>query len=143
MRLDFAMLADDAAIFGGKFYIHGGGVTRITAPRLPWTHPRLALCMSFKTEHREDLAGQYTLGLTMLDPEGVALAPPEAFGFQGDQPSEEALPGEDTALFLMVSLSPIVFHQEGVHRLVFGLGEDVRYEVPLPVILAKSGQESD
>lgn len=140
MRLDFAMLADDAAVLGGKFYIHGGGVTRITAPKLPWTHPRLALCLSFKTEHPEELARQYTLRLALSDPDGNALAPPEAFGFQGNQPSDGALPGEDTSLFLMVSLSPIIFHKAGVHHIGFVLADDqgvdeLSHDMPLPVMV--------
>lgn len=47
MQVDAFMLAEAARATDGRLFIHGGGLVRIVAPLLPWTHPQIALVARF------------------------------------------------------------------------------------------------
>jgi len=49
------MLADEAAVYDGKLFIHGGGWDRITANQFPTAHPKLAVVMIICVEYSEAL----------------------------------------------------------------------------------------
>jgi hypothetical protein len=74
MRLDFFLLAEAAFGAEGKLYIHGGGLTTITPPRVPWTHPQLAVVIGFVLDEADRERG-HELNVRLIDPAGDMVLP--------------------------------------------------------------------
>src|SRR5262245_50313329 len=76
MRLDTCLLADAATTTpDGKVFIHGGGITRLTPPTLPWTHPMLALVLRFELEE-DDPGTSHQISLGLNSPAGEEMLTP-------------------------------------------------------------------
>jgi hypothetical protein len=74
MDVTAAMLADAAAVQGGKLYIHGGGWNAISVESLPVTHPSMAFAWVFRVEYAEALQDiQFVVEL--LDEDDTPLDP--------------------------------------------------------------------
>lgn len=135
MKLDMALLADAAAgPPDGKLYIHGGGITRITALIQPWPQPSLAIVLRFLTES-QDWGKPATISIELEDPAGDKATPP------GDMPVEipgnsydDTIEGEQTALQIVLNLNNIVFRQLGLFTFTVLLDGDVVARLPLAVV---------
>lgn len=131
MQLDAFMLADAAATFEGKLYIHGGGFTRINAPAIPWVQPQLSIVIRLQVE--DDWKPDNELGLRLFDPDGASVLPPIVIPLPSEPPP--AVPaGEEAYIQMVLGLGPIQFAQEGVYRFEVKLGEDVLRSMRFPVV---------
>jgi Family of unknown function (DUF6941) len=140
MRLDAFLLADAARVADdGKLYIHGGGVTKIEAPSLPWLVPRLSVALRFQVED-EDFDG-WPPGMVRL----VFQAPDRGEILHAvlpfpDEPPTGGVEGEEVFLQLVLNLEPLPVAITGAHRFELSLDERMLRVLPLPVVLADSHQ---
>jgi hypothetical protein len=81
MELETILLADAASTAEGKLYVHGGGLTRLTPPMLPWLHPQITVVLIFRTDEA-DLGQTRRLQLTLTAPD-ESLAMPAALSSPG------------------------------------------------------------
>ncbi len=72
MNLVAALLADAAAVEGGKLYIHGAGWDTIWAASIPSTHPSLALALLFRVEYNEALR-DIPISIELVDEDGQSV----------------------------------------------------------------------
>ncbi|HEX9775918.1 MAG TPA: hypothetical protein VGB83_10115 [Actinomycetota bacterium] len=71
--LDFAFLADAAeAQPGRKFYVLGGGIDSIGAPRFPVVHPMMSLVMRVLI-HPMEAEDEHALDIRLIDSDGHEL----------------------------------------------------------------------
>jgi hypothetical protein len=73
MKLDFAMLASDAAAVEGRLYIHGGGLRSFDVPRVPWVE-HLAVAAKF-TADIDEINARHVLELAAFTPGGRGFFP--------------------------------------------------------------------
>jgi len=142
MKLDMAMLSDAAtALPDGKLYIHGGGVTRITATVLPWTQPQLAIVARFLLEEGDE-DESHMLGLTFTNPQGHNMLPETSIEV-APQEQPAAVEGEERFLQLALNIAALTFTADGVYHVGLSLnGETVR-SLPIAVIgVAPTGAPS-
>lgn len=129
MRLDWFVLADAAHVADGKYYIHGGGITRITAARLPWVHPQLALTARVLLE--PDNVGHHVLLLEVLGPDDEKVTEAN-LGFVVEPPTD-VLEGEPFTAHLAVTLAHLVLVREGTHRIAVAIDGERCWEEPFVV----------
>lgn len=68
MILESLLLADNAAAAGGKLYVHGGGITRITPPTLPWVQPLLTVVLRLLADDVADLMAEHSVAMRWWTP---------------------------------------------------------------------------
>jgi hypothetical protein len=66
MDVTTLMLADDAAVLGGKLYVHGGGWDWVQVAAMPTTIARMALVVTFRVEYGEALT-DHKLVIDLVD----------------------------------------------------------------------------
>ena len=126
MRFDSLLLADAIDTSGGRLYIHGGGVTRIDAPILPWTHPQLAFLIRLLAQDTADLQAPHRLGIRVDGPDGEVVIPETVF--EAGLPADAPLPvdGEEPYRNLTLTASPLTFPRPGVYTIHLALdGQEV------------------
>lgn len=138
MKLDFALLADSAAgpPGDGKLYIHGGGVTRITALIQPWHQPSLAIVLRFLTS-RDEWGESVTIGLELADPDGAPIMPPTGLPVVVPglaTPDVEPIDGEQTSLQMVLNLNNVLFSRLGLFTFSVLLNEETVARLPLAVV---------
>ncbi len=126
------MLADAAAAFNGKLYIHGGGIGRIDAPVIPWAQPSMALVARFLLKE-EELGKPRRLGIRLLDPDGAHAMPPADAEGALERPGE-VVEGEEFHLQLVLTVGPVLFAREGIFRFELRVDGKTAREIPLPVV---------
>src|SRR5262249_57332549 len=107
-----AFLADSVQATGGKLHALGIGWRVIQASAIPVRHDRIGIGLIGRTEAGE--AGQHTLTLSLLDPEGAA----RAFGAGGPLQATFSSPAGQGTATLALNLDGIVFEAEGDHTFV-------------------------
>lgn len=135
MRLDAFLTADALATPGdGKFYMHGGGLTRVMAPGLPFTVPQLGVFVRLELTPDEMRAG-FKLQLALKDPYGNDALPfPELDAPAAEPP--ELLEGEPNFIILAVNIGGVAFVYEGLHRFELTVGDVFIGSSVLAVIVA-------
>jgi hypothetical protein len=132
MRLDAFLLADAvSAPPDGKLYIHGGGLTVIRAPVVPFSTP-LGIAIRLLAEEAE-LERPHEFTLSIRDPEGGDVVP--AMSFKTGPATEERLEeGEERFLQIAVNFGGLGFPVLGTYQIEFQAdGEPVR-TMALPVV---------
>jgi hypothetical protein len=131
MRLDFAILAEDAAAAEGKLYIHGGGLGRIDAPQLPWVS-HLAVAMKF-TASLDELGTHHELGLLFLAPDGTTAMdfPMISIDIPIDPPGEDA---EELAVVAVIGIGVVAFAAAGWYEFEVRLDTDVIERLRLRIV---------
>ena len=72
-EVEYAFLADAAEVQpGSKFHVLGGGVTRLSGPAFPFTHPHLALLVGLRLTAAER-AREHDLGFVVTAPDGAQV----------------------------------------------------------------------
>jgi hypothetical protein len=107
-----AFLADSVQAAGGKLHALGIGWRVIQAPAIPARHDRIGIGLIVRTVPGE--AGQHTLTLSLLDPEGAA----RASGAGGPLQATFTSPSGQGTATLALNLDGIVFEAEGEHTFV-------------------------
>lgn len=133
MKIDTLLLADAATASEGKIYVHGGGLTNITPPFFPWTHPQLAIVFRVVVEPGDE-AEDHEMVIEILDPEGAAVVPELKVPMPRDSipPREE----EDEVIYLMgaLTLAGLPLQTVGMHHVRLTVDDsDVTAEHPLRV----------
>ena len=134
MRFDFVLLADAAQVLEGKLYIQGGGLTRLTAPTVPWMQP-LAICMRLESVDDDDLSRDWQFEVAVFGPDENVLAEhrtPIAL----HRPDMAIAEGEQAGVVLLaLTLSGLVVHSYGPHKVrvaIDGAEEELRFAVVPP-----------
>jgi len=131
MRFDFALLADAAQVVDGKLYVHGGGLTRMTATSVPWMQP-VAICMRLEPDADEDLNREWQFRVVVLGPEDVPIFAHET-PIRLQQPDVEVVEGEKPGVLLALTLGGLMVHDYGPHRVSLAL-DGAETELPFAVI---------
>lgn len=136
MRLDLMMLAD-AATAGpeGKLFIHGGGISRISAPMLPWTQPHLGLVARFEMD-ADDYDRPHEFQLAVTGPGNAVMVPPAQLPIP-PQHRPDAAEGEELYMNIALGLATLTFTQEGVYRFELRMDGTVARSLPLAVVAAR------
>jgi hypothetical protein len=137
MELDTFLLADAATVTpDGKMFVHGGGLTRIAVPALPWTQPQLALVMRFRMEE-SDWDAAHQLQVSLAAPDGTAVIPPGSIEVPvGNQP--ETLENEESFLQIALSIASVPFLNQGIYTFRLALDGEPRGSLSLAVIGAEA-----
>jgi hypothetical protein len=145
MELDLFLAADAAASFEGKLYIHGGSITRLTPPFLPWAHPQLALVARFALEPK-DYEAEQVLRFRLVRPDGQTGL--DASSPVPSEPTPQLLEGEQGFKIAVITVAGIVFDQEGLYRIEVDIDGEMAGSIPLPLgvipqpgFVAPSGEE--
>lgn len=132
--IDFAFLADAAETNPGqKFYVLGGGVSRIGGPGFPLRHPHLALVISL-TVTAAELEREHEIRFVLLDPEGgdVASATSQLVAHGSTE-------GKDTNLTFSVDLWNLQFNGPGDYSFRILVNGSERRRLPLSVVRSTEG----
>lgn len=130
MNLDAFLLAEAAVTLNGKLYIHGGGITEIEAPLLPWTHPQLAMVIRLSATPQE-ADEEHELGMVITDPANEVIFPRYPFPVP-ERPSASV--SDEIFFDLTLTLSPVTFAVAGSHRVVIDLDGTIVRSTQLLVV---------
>jgi hypothetical protein len=145
MRLNALLLADAvSAPPDGKFYIHGGGLTRLAVPALPFPIPQLGVFVRLEIEEGE-IGQTHEFKFELTDPDGDPVGPiqPPRFRAQLPSPPPDAPKpeeGEQRFVVLAINISGLSVGRKGLHNFSFCIDGDVLGSVPLPVTLLSPEQ---
>lgn len=140
LDLEYAGLADAAASHGGKLYIHGGGITKLSVPTLPFAVPMLALVIILKPGEK-DYGRARNLAIRFVNPDGVDMMPPDPSPMKVG-PRPELLEGEDSFIHLILNFAAIPLLRTGLHRLVIEIDGVEARVLALPVVLTEPMSET-
>jgi hypothetical protein len=124
MRLDALLLADAvSAPPDGKFYVHGGGVTRITVPHLPFDVPQLAVLVRLEIDEHE-IGQAHEFGFDLRDPSGALVGPAPAPRFPAELPpppsgADAPIEGEPRFVVLVLNIGGIRVAHPGLYTFSF------------------------
>lgn len=139
MELETLIVADGVSTPpDGKFYIHGGGISRVEVPQLPFPMP-LGVLLRFRVDD-DDLLRSHRIALVLIGPRGVPNVPGVEFDLAAPDDLPEAVAGEErfTNVGLQINAVAVL---GGLYHLQVDLdGKRVR-NVPIPVIVP-SGVEA-
>jgi hypothetical protein len=132
MRLDTFLLADAASTPGdGKFYIHGGGLSRFVVPMLPFPLG-VALFIRFEVDDAE-VGEAHHLRVVVYGPVGPNIAPLEIIAEPWEDPPP-LLPGEQR--FMQVALNlPLAIVRPGLYRIELEADGELVRSLPVPLIV--------
>src|SRR5438445_10440940 len=108
-----AFLADAVQASGGKLHALGIGWQVIHTTAFPARHDRVGIGLIVRTVSAE--AGQHTLTLTLLDPEGAA----RAFGPRGALEASFISPHGPGPAALALNLDALAFDPDGERTCLF------------------------
>jgi hypothetical protein len=132
MEVTSAMLADAAAVAGGKLYVHGGGWDSISVESLPAVHPSMAVVWVFRVEYAEALQ-DIPCSVELVDEDGASLdVRLEAVINVGHPPGSR--PGAPTFMPLQWTLNLLNLPRAGGYRFRICVGENELASVPFRVI---------
>lgn len=133
MRLDTFQIADAvSAPPDGKFYIHGGGLTRLIVPTLPFPVPQLGLFVRLQVS-QGDLGKVHDFEFTLTDPDGEPVGDLPKFRAPVDSP-QKLEPGEQQFVQLAINVGGVVVARRGLHRFLFAMDGEQLAERPIPVV---------
>ena len=135
MELDSFILADAVSVAeNGKFYIHGGGLTRYDIPGLPAPIP-IATLIRLRIEEG-DLEKENRLNLALMGPLGMPNVEP--FEILAVPPQDEPDLGEGQQQFLEMALTiPAVAVRDGLYQVELRVNGRLAKQVPLPVVVTE------
>jgi hypothetical protein len=123
----------------GKFYIHGGGLTRLTVPSLPFPVPQLGMFVRLEVETAE-LGQSYEFRFTLTDPDGVSLGSLPQFEAPIPDPPVPFEEGEQRFVVLAINIGGILVGRTGLHLLTFLVNNEPLGSLPLPVVVLSEDQ---
>lgn len=131
LNLDTFLLADHAvAAPDGKLYINGGGITRLTAPVVPFALPFLSVVLRFAFSHSD--VGDHFLLIRLQDPQAVDMLPADPSEFlvpEPDGPKEE-----EHFVQVVMSFGGIPILMRGTYQFTIEVNGKVIREFRLPVV---------
>jgi len=134
MELDALIVADAVSTPpDGKFYIHGGGISRVEVPMLPFPIP-LGLLLRFKVDD-EDFTRSHRVGVVLIGPAGLPNVPGVEFDLAAPDELPPSVDGEEHFVNIGLQLNGVAV-RAGIHRLEVDLDGQRARTVPIPVIVA-------
>jgi len=137
MRLDSFFLADAASTPGdGKFYIHGGGLSRFVVPMLPFPLT-VAVFIRLQVDEAE-VAAPHGFQVAVIGPTGQPNVPPLDIQSTPGTEVQPLLEGEQryAQIALNVTLGII---RTGLYRVELHVDGDMLGNLPVPAVLAEPG----
>lgn len=135
MRLNALLVADAvSAPPDGKFYIHGGGLTRLTVPQMPFVVPRLALFIRLEVD-ADEVGTSHEFCVEFRDPQGGPRGALSPFTAIIPPPVPELVEGEERFVVITLNIAGIPIEQAGLHSLVFLIDGEVVSQTQFPVLL--------
>ncbi len=127
-EVEYAFLADAAEVHpGSKFYVLGGGVTRLTGPAFPFVHPHLSLVVGLRltsVERNRD----HDLGFIVTAPDGGDVATAT-----GKVVSHGPADASDVVLTISIDLWNMTIKAAGEYSVRITIGGSERKRLPLIV----------
>jgi hypothetical protein len=133
LNLETFLLADHAAAAPDrKLYINGAGITRLTAPTVPFALPFLSVVLVFGIGHSD--VGEHWLLVRLQDPQGIEMLPPDPTGILVPEP--EGPEDEEHFVQVVMSFGGVPILALGTYRFTVELdGKSIR-TFRLPVVPA-------
>jgi hypothetical protein len=134
MRLDAFLLADAVSTPpDGKVYVHGGGLTRIMAPSLPFILPQLGVLARFEVDESE-LQAPHEFVISLTGPDGAYVIPPghlrsEPVGALGPLPD-----GEEHYLQIALNFGSLPLASAGIYRFELHADDEPVKTMTIPVV---------
>ncbi len=134
MEFRYGFVGDSVELSArGKFSVLGGGIEYVTCTHLPWLMP-----MFFLAKLRvlpNERAATHVAVVQFIRPNDESVTATSAIGADpidvpADRPADH---------LVIVTFNPMILHQEGVHRFVVSVGNDVLGEVAFHVDLIRTG----
>jgi hypothetical protein len=143
MRLDTLILADAASTPpDGKFYIHGGGLTRFVVPQLPYPLG-VAVFLRFEVSD-EEMRKRHRFRVLVFGPVGLNIQPIE-FESEATRKPPPLLEGEPR--FIQVALNlPLLIGRVGMYRIEVYVDDELIRAHPVPLVMGGilgNGQSSE
>jgi hypothetical protein len=140
MLLNALLVADAvSAPPDGKFYIHGGGLTRLTVPSLPFPIPQLGIFVRLEIEEAE-VGRTYEFRFKLTDPDDVSVGVLPQFEAPLPATPVPLEDGEQRFAVLGMNIAGIMVGRAGLHRLTFAVDGEPLAVVPLPVVVLTDEQ---
>ncbi len=135
MELETLIVADAVSTPpDGKFYVHGGGISRLEVPMLPFPIP-LGVLLRFRIDE-DDLNRSHRVALVLIGPADIPNVPGIEFDLAPPEEPPTLAPGEEHFTQIGMQINAVAV-RAGLHHLQVDLdGERVRH-VPIPVIVAE------
>lgn len=141
MILDTLLLADAAtATPDGKLFIHGGGITQLNPPALPWVQPLITVVVRLRMEE-DDWDQPHQMQLEVSNPSGTPIMPPSPINVEAT-PQPEATEGEDQFLQMALAIANPIFTEEGLYRFDLTIDGELARSMPVAV-KAPTGQSDE
>jgi hypothetical protein len=115
----------------GKFYIHGGGISRVEVPTLPFPMP-LGLLLRLKVDDA-DLQLSHQFRVVLIGPAGLPNVPAIEFVLGPPEDPPPLVEGEERFLHIGLQINAVAV-RGGVHHLQVEMGGILVRDVPVPVI---------
>lgn len=133
MKLDAIILADAVATpDGDKFFVHGGGITRIEVPELPAEIPFQVLAR-FKIDP-SDRMSEHMFEVVLIGPQGIPNVDPIRFIAVPPPHEPDLAEGEEEYLNIPIQV-PAHAIRDGLYHLEVHLQDKRIRRVPLPVVV--------
>jgi hypothetical protein len=127
-EIEYAFLADAAEVQpGSKFYVLGGGITRLSGPSLPFVHPHLSLVVGLRLTSVERNR-EHELGFVVTAPDGAEVA-----NATGRVVSHGPADASDVVLTIAVDLWNMTLNVAGEHAVRITVDGSERKRLPLTV----------
>jgi hypothetical protein len=138
MELETLIVADAVSTPpDDKFYVHGGGISRLEVPTLPFPM-QLGVLLRFKIE-KDDLTHSHRVGVVLIGPANVPNVPGIEFDLAPPEELPALAPGEERFANVGMQINGVAV-RAGLHRLQVDLdGKRVR-DVPIPVIVVAGAE---
>jgi hypothetical protein len=135
MRLDAFLIADAASTSDdGKFFIHGGGISRFVVPMLPYPLG-VAVFIRFEVDDAE-IQQAHRFRVAVLGPVGPNIQPLDFESVPAEEPPP-VLDGEQR--FMQIGLNlPLGIIRTGLYRVELYLDGELLRSIPVPLVLATS-----
>ena len=112
---------------GSKFYVLGGGITRLSGPSLPFVHPHLSLVVGLRLTSVERNR-EHELGFVVTAPDGAEVA-----NATGRVVSHGPADASDVVLTIAVDLWNMTLNVAGEHAVRITVDGSERKRLPLTV----------
>jgi hypothetical protein len=138
VRLDAFLLADAVSTPGdGKFYIHGGGLSRFVVPMLPFPLG-VAVFIRFEVDET-DIRQAHHFRVAVLGPVGPNIQPLDFESLPMDDPPT-VLEGEQR--FMQVGLNlPLGIIRTGLYRVELHVDGELLSSISVPLVLADPDED--